>query len=87
MELELVIVGGTGVGKTSYINLFITGEFEQKYNATQGVSRRDFMYQTNKGDIKFKTIEYAGQKIYSNPEMKIKTNTCALVMFDVTSKL
>ena len=36
-EFKLVMVGDGGVGKTTFVKRHLTGEFEKKYIATQGV--------------------------------------------------
>jgi GTP-binding nuclear protein Ran len=50
-EIKIVLVGDGGVGKTSFIKRFLTGEFETKYIATQGAVISSAVINTSKGLI------------------------------------
>jgi GTP-binding nuclear protein Ran len=53
-------VGDGGVGKTTFVKGHLTGEFEKKYMATQGVEVNSITFNTNHGPIKFKLWVTAG---------------------------
>ena len=57
-EFKLVMVGDGGVGKTTFVKRHLTGEFEKKYIATQGVEVSSIVFYTNHGPIKF-NISYS----------------------------
>ena len=61
-EFKLVMVGDGGVGKTTFVKRHLTGEFEKKYIATQGVEVNSIVFYTNHGPIKFNIWDTAGQE-------------------------
>lgn len=63
-EFKLVLVGDGGVGKTTFVKRHITGEFEKRYIATQGVDVRPLRFDTNHGPILFNVWDTAGQEIF-----------------------
>ena len=50
----------SGVGKTTFVKRHLTGEFEKKYIATQGVEVNTITFFTNHGPIKFNLWDTAG---------------------------
>jgi GTP-binding nuclear protein Ran len=87
-EFKLVLVGDGGVGKTTFVRRHLTGEFERKYIATQGVEVNSLMFFTNYGPIKFNIWDTAGQeKLGGLREGYYIGADCAIVMFDVTSRI
>ena len=61
-EFKLVMVGDGGEGKTTFVKRHLTGEFEKKYIATQGVEVNSKVFYTNHGPIKFNIWDTAGQE-------------------------
>ena len=59
-EFKLIMVGDGGVGKTTFVKRHLTGEFEKKYIATQGVEVNTITFFTNQGPIKFNLWDTAG---------------------------
>ena len=59
-EFKCVLVGEGGVGKTTFVKRHITGEFEKKYIATQGVEVTNITFNTNHGPIRFNLWDTAG---------------------------
>lgn len=59
---KIVLVGNYGVGKTAFVKRIRTGDFQQKYIATQGVDVCPLTLTTNYGDIIFKIWDCAGQE-------------------------
>lgn len=87
-EFKLVLVGDGGVGKTTFVKRHLTGEFEKKYIATQGVEVSSLVFFTNYGPIKFNIWDTAGQeKLGGLREGYYIGADCAIVMFDVTSRV
>jgi GTP-binding nuclear protein Ran len=87
-EFKLVLVGDGGVGKTTFVKRHLTGEFEKKYIATQGVEVTNIVFYTNHGPIKFNIWDTAGQeKLGGLREGYYIGANAALIMFDVTSRI
>lgn len=63
-EFKCVIVGEGGVGKTTFVKRHITGEFEKKYIATQGVEVSNITFFTNHGPIRFNLWDTAGYSLF-----------------------
>lgn len=61
---KVILVGGGGVGKTSFIKKHRTGEFEQKYNATMSVEVHPLKFHTNKGPVIFNIWDTADQEVF-----------------------
>ncbi|KRX01512.1 P-loop containing nucleoside triphosphate hydrolase [Pseudocohnilembus persalinus] len=87
-EYKLVFVGDGGVGKTTFVKRHRTGEFEKKYNATQGVEVSNIDFFTNHGGIRFNIWDTAGQeKLGGLREGYYIGANAAIIMFDVTSRI
>lgn len=81
--MKIVFCGDGGVGKTSYIEKILTGNFQMKYLPTSGVQ----VYTFNHGEHKYKIWDVAGQEKYSLEYDKIFENADKIVIFyDSTSK-
>ena len=66
----------------------LTGEFEKKYNATQGVEVYPLGFFTNFGEIKFEVWDTAGQEKFGGLRDGYYINgQCGIIMFDVTSRI
>ena len=90
-SLKVVLVGESGVGKTSIINQFAKGVFNQDLMSTNGAT-----FTTNKKEFKdsnglsklisFEMWDTAGQEKYrSLAKMFFKEASVALIIYDVTS--
>jgi GTP-binding nuclear protein Ran len=87
-ELKLILVGDGGVGKTTFVKRHVTGEFEKKYIATQGVEVHPMEFSTTKGKIKFNVWDTAGQEKLSGLRDAYYIDAhCAIIMFDVCSRI
>ena len=83
---KLVLVGDGGVGKTTFLKRHMTGEFDVKYNATLGVDVHDLVFHTQRGTVRFKVWDTAGQEKYGGlRDIYYMKAHCALIMFDVTA--
>lgn len=66
----------------------MTGEFEKKYIATQGVQVHPLGFFTNYGEIKFEVWDTAGQEKFGGLRDGYYINgQCGIIMFDVTSRI
>ena len=87
-ELKLILVGDGGVGKTTFVKRHLTGEFEKKYIATQGVEVHPMDFFTSKGKVKFNVWDTAGQEKLSGLRDGYYIDAhCAIIMFDVCSRI
>jgi len=85
---KLLLVGDGGTGKTTFVKRHRTGEFEKKYIATQGVDVHPLSFHTNYGPIVFKVWDTAGQEKFGGlRDGYYIQGQCAIIMFDVTSRL
>ncbi|KAF9951754.1 GTP-binding nuclear protein gsp1/Ran [Mortierella alpina] len=85
---KLVIVGDSGVGKTTFVKRHLTGEFEKQYIATLGVEVHPLDFDTNYGRICFQAWDTAGQERTGSLRDDYYMNgQCAIIMFDVTSRI
>ena len=53
MEYKCVLIGASGVGKTSLINRHVTGKFSSRHKPTDRVKVTSLVFHTREGDIKF----------------------------------
>ena len=86
-EFKLILVGDGGVGKTTFVQRHKTGHFEKKYVATLGVEVRRFRF-TNHGEINLNVWDTAGQEKFGGlRDGYYLQGQCAIIMFDVTSRI
>ncbi|KDO17588.1 hypothetical protein SPRG_16874 [Saprolegnia parasitica CBS 223.65] len=74
----------SGVGKTTFLQRHVTGEFKKRYIATLGVKVHPLQFDTNFGPIKFNCWDFAGQGSHDDHYADAQ---CAIIMFDVTSRV
>ncbi|GMF29178.1 unnamed protein product [Phytophthora lilii] len=87
-EFKLILVGDGGVGKTTFVKRHLTGEFEKKYVATLGVEVHPLTFHTNFGPIRFNCWDTAGQEKFGGlRDGYYIQGQCAIIMFDVTSRI
>ena len=84
---KLVIVGDVGVGKTAFIKQGLTKQFSSQYIATQEYKLNSISFHTNNGDVNFEVRDIAGQEKFGDQKDNFQGIECAIVMFDVTSRL
>ena len=87
-QLNILLYGDGGVGKTTFVNHLMTGHFSPKYVATRGCVQREFSFFTNHGWIKFQFYDTAGQEMFQ-PQYPIysKIPNSAILMVSKDSKL
>jgi len=61
-QFKIIIDGDGGVGKSSFIKRFKTGEFDRRYIATLGVEVNVCNVNTNCGQVAFNIWDCAGQE-------------------------
>ena len=87
-EIKVIVVGDGGVGKTTFVKRHLSGEFERRYIATQGVEVHPMKFTTSKGTITFNVWDTAGQeKLSGLRDCYYIDAHCAIIMFDVTSRI
>lgn len=87
-SFKLVPVGDGGTGKTTFVKRHVTGEFEKRYEPTIGVEVRPLDFHTSRGKIRFSCWDTAGQEKFGGLRDGYYINgQCAIIMFDVTSRL
>lgn len=59
--MKFIIVGDVGVGKTSLISRFITGQFNPNHDLTVGIEFGDKKIAVNNRTIKLQIWDTAGQ--------------------------
>lgn len=86
LSAKLVLVGATGVGKTTFVTRHATGGFEIAHVPTLGVSNSTIQFCTSKGPVDFNVWDCAGAKKFEGlgPGYWLGMD-CAIVMFSHTS--
>ncbi|OXA52750.1 GTP-binding nuclear protein Ran [Folsomia candida] len=85
---KCILVGDGGIGKSTFVQRHLTGEFKEEYVATLGVEVNPLVFNTSRGSILFNVWETAGQEgsgVLRNGQHQ--GAQCAIVMFDVTSRV
>lgn len=84
--LKVIILGDTGVGKTSLMQQFINGKFSQQYKATIGA---DFLPKDLNIDGKAVTLQIwdtAGQERFQSLGVAFyRGSDCCVLVYDVTN--
>uniref|UniRef100_A0A0E0ABI9 GTP-binding nuclear protein n=1 Tax=Oryza glumipatula TaxID=40148 RepID=A0A0E0ABI9_9ORYZ len=87
-SFKLILVGDGGTGKTTFVKRHITGEFEKRYEPTIGVEVRPLDFHTSRGKVRFCCWDTAGQEKFGGLRDGYYIHGhCAIIMFDVTSRL
>lgn len=85
-EVKVVLLGDTGVGKSSLVLRFITNEFKPYVESTIGASfMSKLVLDADGSPIKFQIWDTAGQeKYHSLAPMYYKGAAAAIVVYDIT---
>jgi Ras-related protein Rab-22 len=89
MQCKVVLIGESGVGKTSIINRYISNTFSQVLTATPGASfttKTVFLKDYNQS-IKFEIWDTAGQEKYrALAKVFYKNAAVCILVYDITRK-
>lgn len=84
---KLVLVGESGVGKTTFVKRHRFGNFEKKHIPTLGVEVHPLRFHTTIGEVCFNTWDIAGNpKFIGLADGYYIQGHCAMVFFDVTNR-
>ena len=90
LQCKVVLVGESGVGKTSIINRYVTNTFNQKLTQTPGVSfaKKTVFLQDYNQSIKFEIWDTSGQEKYrSLAKVYHKIADVCLLVYDITRRV
>ncbi|CAM9786397.1 unnamed protein product [Choristocarpus tenellus] len=84
-EVKVVLLGDTGVGKSSLVLRFVTNNFKPYSESTIGASFMSKMIMIDNTPIKFQIWDTAGQeKYHSLAPMYYRGASAAIVVYDIT---
>lgn len=85
---KLLVVGDAKVGKTCFVQKFLTDHFETKYVPTLGCEYHSLDFATNRGEeILFNCWDTAGREKYKGlDDGYYVLGQAAIIMFDVTNR-
>ena len=85
--VKLLLLGDSSVGKTSFIQRHITGNYPVDYTPTDKVNVSELLFNTTRGYIKFILWECPGNLSNADlDEAYYIRGQCAIIMFDKTSR-
>lgn len=86
LQLKVIVLGDSGVGKTSILNRFVRQEFSQSYRATVGA---DFLFKEltiDNKELSLQLWDTAGQERFQALGNAFYRGTdCCLLVYDITS--
>lgn len=86
-ELKVVLLGDSGVGKSSVMLRFIINNFRLDTSSTIGASFMSKVMQLGERSIKFNIWDTAGQERYhSLARMYLRDADSAILIYDITNK-
>jgi len=86
-EVKVVLLGDTGVGKSSLVLRFVTNNFRPYSESTIGASFMSKMIMVDDTPIKYQIWDTAGQeKYHSLAPMYYRGAAAAIVVYDITRK-
>jgi Ras-related protein Rab-22 len=84
-EVKVVLLGDTGVGKSSLVLRFVTNNFKPYSESTIGASFMSKMIMVQGKPIKFQIWDTAGQeKYHSLAPMYYRGAAAAIIVYDIT---
>ena len=87
IQVKVVLLGDSGVGKSSIVLRFVADNFKSDAEATIGASYMGKILQFNDKMIKFNIWDTAGQERYhSLAKMYYRDATAAIIVYDITKR-
>jgi len=85
--IKCLIVGDGNVGKTTFIQHYLTGKFEHLYLPTRGVEVSQIEFNSSNGKFQFNVWDTAGQEEYLGLQNAYYIDSnCAIIMFDLADQ-
>ncbi|KAJ5070600.1 ras family-domain-containing protein [Anaeramoeba ignava] len=88
VDLKIILLGASGVGKTTFVNKVIYNKFEEKPETTLGASYLEKKYLSSLGsEYNFGIWDTAGQERFDSiSQFYCRNAGCALIVYDITKK-
>ena len=89
MSKKVVIIGDTGVGKTSILFRYVYNKFESQMSSTfgAGFKSKDIPYNSDGDTIRLNLWDTAGQEKYDSvTKMYFKNAEAAIIVYDITNE-
>jgi len=84
-KMQVIIIGDSGVGKTSFMDRFVEGNHRAAYNATVGIDFKVRRLDINDKAVKLQIWDTAGQeKFNAITTAYYRQARAAIIMYDVT---
>ena len=85
---KVVIIGESGVGKTTWLERYMTGYFRKNYIATMGCEVHPIICRTNQGTTTLNVWDCAGQEKYKGLDEGYYIGAkLVIIMFDLGSRV
>ena len=86
-KFKILMIGNSGVGKTSYLSMYFDDRFDSNYAATIGIDFRHKTFKRNGKRIQLQIWDTAGQERYQSiTNAYFHTSMGVIVMFDLTDQ-
>ena len=87
ITLKLLIVGGSGVGKTNFLNIFLNNKFNQNYFSSTGIDLQNKIMNIKNKKVRIQIWDTAGQEKYKSITKNLFLKVMgALVLYDITNE-
>jgi GTP-binding nuclear protein Ran len=86
-EWKLLLVGDSGVGKTTFARQQLDFAPERRFVSTSRVEVHPLRFHTNRGEIKFNVWDTARREKFGTPPGFYVRGECAIIMFDVATRI
>ena len=84
---KVVLVGDTGVGKSCWVQRYLSLGFQRQDKSPLGVEIVQLNLMTNYGHVQFNIWDCSGQEKLGSFSTHYLNADCAIIMFDVTSRV
>lgn len=86
-EFKIVLLGDAGVGKTTFVKRHLTGEFQKRYEPTQGCEMQKLRVSTSDGLVLLHFWDTAGKEEYGGLRDGYYIGAKgAIILFDVSNR-